>query len=206
MLIAEDFFLIAIDPRTGLANWPRRDQAATLLTAAALALELVVQTRLHLRDGLLQTDTQVPLAYPLLSSAAQLLHAPLPALPALKLLAQRLDPLPQQVLDGLFRRDLMHRNQHRDWLLRKQVRYPLRSMQARNEALQHVRDAISNGDEDLHGLALLLLLDICGLLPLQLQARDHERAMRRLLALNAADAESPEALQIFAGIRTALLA
>jgi hypothetical protein len=145
------------------------------------------------------------LAHPLLSEAAQLLQTPALALPALHLIAQRLDPLPQQVLEGLFRRDLMHRSQHRDWLLRKQVRYPLRSMQARNEALQHLRQAVHNDDDDLHGLALLLLADICGLLPPYLQARDHELAARRLLTLNGADSQATEVLQIFAAIRAALL-
>jgi hypothetical protein len=121
--------------------------------------------------------------------------------------AHRLAPLPQQVLDGLFRRDLVHRHRQRDWLLRKRTRYPLRSMQARNEALQHLRDAVHRGnDDDLHGLALLILLDQCGLLSTNLQARDHERGMRRLLALDAVGAHAPETLRVFALIRAALLA
>jgi hypothetical protein len=207
MLIAEHFFLIACDPRTGMPTWPHRQQEASLLAAAALVLDLVAQERLRLHDGLLHADTHLPLTHPLLSQAHHLLQTHgLQPLPALRLLAHRLDPLPQQVLDGLFRRDLVHRSQIRDWLRRKQLRYPLRSVQARNEALQYLREAAQKDDGDLHGLALLMLADISGLLPLHLQARDHESAVRRLLALNDANAETEESRRICGSIRSALLA
>jgi hypothetical protein len=113
-------------------------------------------------------------------------------------------PLPQRVLDALYRRDLVHRLESRDWLLRKRVRYPLRSMQARNEALQHLQSAAHQ--DDPHGLALLMLADMSGLLAAHLQARDHEAAMQRLLALNAVGADDPPARRVLAAIRAALLA
>ena len=205
MLIAEHFFLIACDPRTGLPTWPRRRQEASLLAAAALVLDLVAQERLHLRDGLLRAEMHLPLTHPLLSEALHLLQThELQPLAALHLLAHRLNPLPQQILDGLFRRDLVHRSQTRDWLWRKQLRYPLRSVQARNEALHYLREAAQKDDDSLHGLALLMLADISGLLPLHLQAREHERATQRLLALNAP--QTQESRRILGSIRSALLA
>jgi len=205
MLITEHFFLIACDPASGLPAWPRRHQGAPILAAAALAMDLTLQGRLHLNGGLLHADISLPMSHPLLNDGARLLAAgDLPVTSALRLLAQRLDPLPQKVLDGLFRRDLLHRIQRRDWLLRKRARYPLRSMQARNEALQSLQAAAHGGD--LHGLGLLLLADLSGLLALHLRAQDHERATQRLLSLNAVAGSAPEAQRLFAEIRTALLA
>ena len=206
MLIVEHFFLIACDPRAGLPTWPRRTQGAAPIAAAALLLELATLQRLRLRQWHLHADAQVPLTHPLLADALHALAAhALPPQSALELVARRLHPLPENVLEGLFRRDLVHRSESRRWLLRKQVCYPLRSVQARNEALLRMRKA-AHGDGDLPGLALLLLADITGLLPLHLDAREHEHASQRLLALNHPDTLTDEAHMIFASIRTALLA
>ena len=146
----------------------------------------------------------MPLPHPLLAEALHALAAhPLPPQAAMELV-RRLHPLPEHVLEGLYRRDLVHRNESRRWLLRKQVRYPLRSVQARNEAVLSLRQA-AHVDNDLHGLALLMLADITGLLPLHLDAREHEHASQRLLAMDRE--ESPDEVRAtFAGIRTALLA
>jgi hypothetical protein len=204
MLICEQFFLIACDPRGGVLSWPRR-QDPDQLAAAALALDLAEAGRVLLRDGRLHADAQFPLTHPLLSEAMHLLAAQdLPAAAAVRLLAQHMDPLASKLLDGLFRRDLMHRIESRDWLLRKRVRYPLRSMQARNEAVQRLQAAAHS--DDLHGLALLLLADLSGLLAVHLKARDHEQAMQRLLALNTVETQAPESRHLLAAIRDALLA
>ncbi len=205
MLIIEHFFLIACDPRAGLPTWPRRTQSAELMAAAALLLDLTAQNRLTIRQSLLHADAQVPSTHPLVAEALHALDGhPLAPDAALRLIARRLHSLPVSVLEGLFRRDIMHRTESRQWLLRKQVRYPLRSMQARNEAIQHLHDA-TRAEVDLHGLALLLLGDVAGMLPLHLNAREHERAMQHLLALNVAET-SDEPRATFAGIRAALLA
>src|SRR5581483_4055656 len=184
MLIVEHFFLIACSPQAGRPTWPRRTPDAETLAAAALLLDLAVQGRLRLVDAKLHADTRVPLTHPLLARALHTLDAhPVPTSAAIPLVARRLHPLPEHVLDGLFRRDLVHRDEERSWLFRKRVLYPLRSVQARNEAVQSLRHAI--GDEhDLHGFAVLLLAEISGMLPLLLQAREHEAAEAHLLALN----------------------
>jgi hypothetical protein len=204
MLTCEEFFLIACDPRSGRLDWPHA-QEPDRLAAAALVLDLAESGRLHWRDGLLHAVADFPITHPLLSRAMHLL-APwdLSAAEALPLLAEDMAPLSARLLDGLFRRDLLHRIESRDWLLRKRVRYPLRSMQARNEALTHLR-AAAHAD-GMHGLALLLLVDQTGLLATHLQARDHEQAMQRLLALNAPAAQVPESSRLVAALRDTLLA
>jgi hypothetical protein len=206
MLIAEHFFLIALDPLAGLPSWPRRTQAADQLGAAALLLDLVTQRRIRIRDSLIHVDAQVPLTHPLLTGAMHALNGhPLTVSAALQTIARRTNPLVENILDALCRRDLVHRNETRRWL-RRRVRYPLRSVQARNEAILSLRHAV-HVDDDLHGLALLLLADLSGLLPELLDAREHELANRRLLALNRTTGNtSDDTLTILANVRAALLA
>jgi Golgi phosphoprotein 3 GPP34 len=206
MLIAEHFFLIACDPNSGLPTFSRRTQGAGQLAAAALLLDLAMQRRLRMRDSLLHADASVPLTHPLLTDVLRVLGGnPLPPVSAMRLVARRLNPLPQHVLDGLFRRDLVHKTKTRRWLFWKQVRYPLRSVQARNEALLSLRNAI-HSEDDLHGMALMLLADIAGLLPHLLDAREHDLAAKHLLAWNQADPQADEIRAVFISIRTALLA
>lgn len=204
MLIVEHFFLIACDPRSGLLNWPRK-QDPDRLAAAAIVLDLAEAERVQLREQRLHADSGFPLAHPLLSDAMHLLaEQDLDLGSALQRLVQQLDPLAHEVLDGLFRRDVLHCVASRDWLLRRRVRYPLRSMQARNEALQRLQTATSTND--FHGLCLIMLADQGGLLALHLQARDHTQAMQRLLALNALGPQAPPAARMLAAVRAALLA
>ena len=204
MLIAEHFFLIACDPRAGSPTWPRRTQGAAQLASAALLLDLTTQRRLKLSDSLLHADTLVPLTHPLLADALHAISAhPVTIDHALEMIARKLNPLVEKVLDGLFRRDLLHRNESRRWLLLRRVRYPLRSVQARNEAIVSLKHAVHT--DDMHGLALLLLSDLSGLLPELLEAREHEVAMRRLLALNKPNATTDEMHAILTHVRTALL-
>lgn len=204
MLIAEQFFLIACDPRSGRLDWPRK-QDPDLLAAAAIVLDLAEAERLQLRNDLLHVDAGFPIPHPLLSDAMHLLaEHDLAAPAALRRLAQQLHPLAHEVLDGLFRRDVLHCIASRDWLLRRRVRYPLRSVQAHNEAVQRLQVACSAND--FHGLALMLLADQSGLLDLNLKARDHAQAMQHLLALNALPAHAPQAQRVLAAVREALLA
>lgn len=205
MLIAEHFFLIVCDPVTGVPTLPRRQPNPSLLAAAALTLDLAQQDRLQLDADRLRADSRLPLAHPLLNDALHVLGGSEQKVgTAMRQIAQKLDPLPQKLLDGLFRRDVLHRIESRDWLFRKRARYPLRSMQARNEALQQLQAAAHGGD--LHGLGLLVLADISGILAVNLKAQDHEAAMRRILALGNGAATATDTQRTFATIRAALLA
>ncbi|MBS0571615.1 MAG: GPP34 family phosphoprotein [Proteobacteria bacterium] len=205
MLIAEHFFLIACDPRTGMLSWPRRDPDAGELVAASLLVDLAVRERVHLHDGKLRAEAQMPLNHPLLSDALRLLAGQeTPVAGGLNLIARELSPLPAKVLDALFRRDLVHRIEFRDWRLRKRVRYPLRSVQARNEALQLLQAAART--DDAHGLALLLLAEVSGILAAHLNAHDHAPAVQRLLALNHVESWAPQSRRVLAAVREALLA
>ncbi|MBS0557877.1 MAG: GPP34 family phosphoprotein [Proteobacteria bacterium] len=204
MLVAEHFFLIACDPRSGMLSWPRREQDAGELVAAAILVDLAANERIHLHDGRLRTDSQMPLNHPLLTGAMELLAGKsLTVAEGMDLIARSMAPLPSKILDALFRRDLVHRIEFRDWRLRKCLRYPLRSVQARNEALQLLQSAAHA--DDTHGLALLLLADASGILPKHLNAHDHAPAVKRLLALNQVEAWAPQSRRVLAEVRQALL-
>ncbi len=204
MLIAEHFFLIACDPRTGMLSWPRRGLDAGELVAAAILVDLAALERVHLHDTRLRADSQMPLNHPLLSEAMELLGGKNATVAeAMDLITRSMAPLPPKILDALFRRDLVHRIEFRDWRLRKRLRYPLRSVQARNEALQLLQSAAHA--DDTHGLALLLLSDASGILPKYLNAHDHAPAVKRLLALNQVEAWAPQSRRVLAEVRQALL-
>jgi hypothetical protein len=204
MLIAEHFFLIACDPRTGILTWPRRTQDAGELVAASILVDLATNERVHLHDGRLRADSQMPLNHPLLTDAMELLAGKNSTVAeGMDLIARNMAPLPPKILDALFRRDLVHRIEFRDWRLRKRLRYPLRSMQARNEALQLLQSAAHA--DDTHGLALLVLADVSGILPAYLNAHDHAPAVQKILALNHVEAWAPQPLRVLAAVRDALL-
>jgi hypothetical protein len=121
-------------------------------------------------------------------------------------LERRLSPLPQVLLDGLARRDLLHRI--RDWKFwsADATRYPVRSLQARNEAIAMLQRASEPNDEDdFPGMALLLLADVSGVMSLLLDAVHHERATAALLALNSSSRTHSESFAL-AAVRDTLLA
>lgn len=206
MLIAERLLLIACDPVSGEALWPREQPHPDIVTAGAIAAELVTQDRLSLRNGLFVADLHIPTGHPLLKSALQSLHdEPLDGLGLLRAIANRMSPLRSRILDGLFRRDILHRVAKRDFLLRRKVRYPVRSMQARNEALDALRTAAGDAASDPNGLALLFLTEAAGLLNIVLRAHEHEEARKRILVLNDVTSRSSQTLRGLAYIRAALL-
>jgi hypothetical protein len=203
MLIAERLLLIARDPATGDATWPREQPTPDAIVASAVAAELISQGRLPLRDGFFRADTQIPTSHPLLKTALQELREDkLDAAVLIRTIANRMDPLIKRILDGLVRRDILHRAVERDWLLRKKVRYPVRSMQARNEAVDALGTAARG--TDIGGLALLLLADAGGLLT-AMPSHDHPLAKRRVMALNNVTSHSDQQLRGLANIRAALL-
>ncbi len=204
MLIAERMLLIARDPLTGESIWPREQPSPELIVAGAIAAELVTQGRLPLRSGLFKPDAQIPTSHPLLNATLQVLkNHTYDGGALLKAVANKMDPLSKRLLDGLVRRDVLHRAIKRDWMLRKRISYPVRSMQARNEGIEALRSAAHNND--LNGLAMLFLTEVSGLLPAMLRAQDHEAAEERILTLNNVTSQSSEALRGLSYIRAALL-
>jgi hypothetical protein len=204
MLIAERLLLLACEPVSGEPLWPRGQPHPDLITAGAVASELITQRRLALKDGLFTADRQIPVVHPLLKTALQSLHDErFDGINLLRTIAHRMNPLRARILDGLVRRDILHRVVKRNFL-RKKLSYPVRSMQARNEAIEALQVAPLN-QSDVNGLALLFLTEAAGLLTVSLKAEHHEAATRRILVLNNVTSHSSETLRGLAYIRSALL-
>ncbi len=206
MLIAETLLLLGLDPRRGVLVLRRRGVNVQSLTAAALLADLIALDRLHAAaDGGLVAESTMPAAHALLTEPLQQLgtrsHAPAEAL---RRIAQGTRRLSQRVLDGLARRDLLHRVPNVRGLPALGVRYPLRSMQARQNA-EHEAQAAAAAPTTVRALALLQLLDTAGLLTAFLDAELHERAVRALLGIEPAAAQDTTLLAL-ARLRHALLA
>jgi hypothetical protein len=205
MLIAEQLLLIACEPVSGEPLWPREQPSPDIITAGAVAAELVTQRRLSLKDGLFTADRQIPLMHPLLKSALQSLPDDrFDAKGLLRTLASRMSPIRNRILDGLFRRDILHRVTQRKFVVLKKMLYPIRSMQARNEAIEAMHVAPAN-PSDVNGLALLFLVEAAGLLTVSMKAQDHENAHKRILVLNNVTSKSSETMRGLANIRAALI-
>lgn len=207
MLIAERFVLLALDPVSGSMRLPHPDTDADALCAAGLLVDLLLQQRLRaLAPDYLHVDASLPSNHSLLTMAADAVAALTrpDAAAAINQVKRRHGRLVRDLLEGLYRRDFLHRMH--DWRFWRDdaLRYPLRSAQARNDAAGSLQYACDNAD-DIAGLGLLLLADVAGVLTSHLDARQHERANRILLGLNGTVIdESPRAT--LALIRAALLA
>jgi len=205
VLITERFVLLALDPAGGTVILPRAAADLDALCAAGLLLELVVQRRLHWSGPGFELEDRLPPAHHLLDLATKALHdhAAGSVANAIARVGKRLAPLPTALLEGLVRRDFLHRV--RDWRFwrRDAVRYPLRSWQARNEARNTLERAAQS--PDIGGLSLLMLCDLAGMLTTHLDAAHHERAAAALLALNDPPRHDIERVAL-AVVRQALLA
>ena len=207
MLIAERFVLLALDPVSGSLRLPHPDTDPDLLCAAGLLIDLLLQRRLRASaPDCLYVDTSLPSNHSLLTSAADAVAAASKpdAASAILQVRRRQNHLTRDLLEGLYRRDFLHRV--RDWRFWRadSLRFPLRSAQARNDAANSLQHACDNS-ADMAGLGLLLLADVAGVMTMHLDARHHERANRILLSLNGtAIDDTPRAARAL--IRSALLA
>jgi Golgi phosphoprotein 3 (GPP34) len=205
VLVVENFLLIALDPKHGTATLPRRSPRLEKLCAASLLVDLAEVGHLALHGDSLQADLEFPVTHPLLEQALGALgEQSRPTAAAIDAIAKRMSSLPARVADVLVRRDVLHRVRPAPWIFTR-TSYPLRSVQARNSAIESLRTAAHARQTDLPGLTLLMLFDVAGLLPKFLDARDHEAAEARLMDLNTTHEQASETLRVLAAVRKALL-
>lgn len=206
MLIAEQLMLLCIDPAVGAFETSRNHVDIGTLAATAMILDLAEQNRLRINDDYLAIDASLPISHPQLAAATSALAGP-PMLieTAIELLAARQARLPRLLLDSLFRRDVLHRTRA-SWWPWSPLRYPLRSLQARNEAIAQLRAATASPTPTLRGLGLLLLTDLAGHLASGLEGATHEAAAKKLLDLGNVRKEDTAELRLLARIRSILLA
>lgn len=192
MLIAEQLMLLWIDPERGEIDASSSHADVEQLAAAALILDLAEQKRLQHRREHVSVADAMPMTHPQLTIAVNVLATPNHGLllgAAIDLLVMRMQPICERLLESLFRRDIVHR-MRRSWWPWSGLRFPLRSLQARNEAIATLNADTLRGAPPLRGLGLLVLTDMAGRLPHCLHGAEHEAAAQRLLHL--AREPSPE--------------
>lgn len=206
MLIAEQLMLLLLDPARGELDVRHDATDPDRLAAAALLLDLAEQRNLGHRNGHVAFQRRFPPGHPLLGVAGDALAAAGPGLPltsALDLIETRARPVSRTLLEGLHRRDLLHRMRQPAWLPWAAWKYPLRSSQARNEALAILRNGAKR--TPLRGQGLLLLIDCAGRLAGFLDAAAHTRATASLLALSHRRDSADAAESLLAALRAALI-
>lgn len=177
--------LLLLDPERGELDVRYDATDPDRLAAAALLLDLADQRNIGHRNGYITYHPRFPSGHPLLAEVGEALAAAGPGVPlgaALDLIETRARPVSRALLEGLHRRDLLHRLGRPAWWPWAKWRYPLRSSQARNEALSTLRDGSPRGP--LRELGLLILIDCAGRLAGFLDAAAHTRATASLLALS----------------------
>ena len=187
MLIAEQLMLLCIDPKAGEFKASRTHADMNALAAAAIILDLYEQRRLRYQGEHVVIEALLPTTHPQLAAAAQVLAGPVNGLTvaaAIDLLVARLNPISRHLLESLFRRDVLHRVRESWWPWSK-LHFPLRSIQARNEASAKLHLAATSNSNTPRELGLLILTDLAGMLAASLSGDAHESAAQKLLHLSA---------------------
>lgn len=206
MLIAEQLVLLLLDPARGEIDVRHDATDPDRLAAAALLLDLAEQRNLTHRNGHVAFQRRFPSGHPLLNTAGDALASAGPGLPlaaALDLIETRVRSTARTLLEGLHRRDVLHRMRRPAWWPWAAWRYPLRSAQARNEAISVMRNGAARAPLREHGL--LLLIDCAGRLPGFLDAAAHARATASLLALGHRREPEDTADALLSALRATLL-
>ena len=184
MLIAEQLLLLALDPLSG--DWLDRAAADPAVLTAALLLELATLGDLRLQAGQLQLQPGPPNYHLLIQDVRARLQQTTPATAAQLLANRHITPsgLAGQLLRGLAARDVLHRDGKRRYRWFGEQRYPIRSMQARQDALRRIERALASSDA-LDGIALLILLHAAALGTRLLTPDMATQLKQRLLGLDA---------------------
>lgn len=205
MLIAEQLMLLCIDPAVGAFETARNHVDIDTLAAAALLLDLAEQKCLRFKADFVAIDTHLPISHPLLGAAIHALEGPgMRTDAAIDLLVSRLGSIPRQLLESLFRRDVLHRVRA-SWWPWSTLLYPLRSLQAHNEAIAQIQAATVSGNPSLRGFGLMLLADFAGRLTSALEGSPHATAAMKLLDLARVHDDDPIELRLLARVRSIML-
>jgi len=204
MLLAERIALLLLDPEEGRLASIVNGYSNQLLFTTALLCDLTLSGHLVAEEGVLLHNSSMPVQQPLLVQLQQALGSQ-SYLPTrlLKRSTQSLPGLSDKLLEGLARRDIVHRTPRLRWWPLTGYRYPLRSQRALDEAEQILQRSLhsAQGSADM---AMLILADAGGLLN-RLSARGHAQAYATLDRLDEASLNSEQAIPTLRLLRQALL-
>lgn len=207
MLIAEQSILLVLEPASGVLTPVRAHIDPDVLAAAALLFDLAEQQRLRYEADHVALKSSLPVSHPLLGQALRVIGTPSHGLrvsAAIDLLATRMAPLARELLDGLVRRDHLHRVRRPAWWPWASIHYPIRSLQARNEAVAALQGAVAAAPPSLRQLGLLVLGEYAGQVAQYVRGEAYDQATRLLMELPLTRHEATPDRALAAGIRHAL--
>jgi len=205
LLIAEQLMLLCIDPASGGFEASRSHLDIDSLAAAALLLDLAEHRRLRFNAGFVAIETDLPVSHMQLTAVSQALAGHTLGLEAaIDLIVSRMPGVANQLFESLFRRDILHRVRA-GWWPGAARRYPMRSLQARNEAIARVEAATRPVPMTLRGTGLLLLVEVGGRLASILDGTAHEAATSRLNDLTFVHEGDSVDARLLASLRDSLL-
>ena len=159
MLIAETLCLVALDPLSGQSRTNLQLLHSQPVLATAVLMELAVQNRIGLRNDVVVLLDNLPSRHPLLTVCLKLISqvsGQLSAAQAIQHTCKILPQLDSDLLEGLVRRDILHPPKGA-WLWLRSKNFPVRSIQAQNEAIERTRTAVTGEDTSFSALAVLNL-------------------------------------------------
>lgn len=207
MLIAEQSILLVLEPASGVLTPVRGHIDPDVLSAAALLFDLAEHQRLRYDADHVALKSSLPVSHPLLGQALRVLGTPnhgLRVSAAIDLLATRMAPLARELLDGLVRRDHLHRARRPAWWPWAPIHYPIRSLQARNEAVAALQGAVGAATPSLRQLGLLVLSEYAGQVAQYVRGDAYDQAARLLTDLPLTRHETTPERALAAGVRHAL--
>lgn len=216
MILGEDLLLMSLDVASGLPIAGLECVHSRQFLAACLLAELAVQKQVGWSPDGIRIFDDLPSYHPLLSETFASLRKGDCANPAeaIRQVARDIRDVRMRMLLSLISRDLVHESSGRRFWLFGPRRYPVRSTQARGEAIEHLEHAATGKTHSMRSLALLLLADTCNV-PLRLlpDASAREAAARAETLMREVREELPHdrdwsdtecAIALLAGIADAL--
>jgi hypothetical protein len=186
MLIAETLALVALDPLTGETRGKLSKAHSQTALACGLLIELATQMRLGLRGDVVVILDNLPSRHPLLTACLKVARRYSGLLSPEQLMQKVSSDLPRlrdDLLDALYRRDILHPPKRKFWLFGTK-RYLIRSTQAQNEGLEAIKKCANGENSKLNGIALLGLACATGVIDHLLVHDEAEEAKARLRLLH----------------------
>lgn len=161
VLLGEDLILVSLDVASGLPLDGLEKAHRPRYLAACLLAELAVQRQVGWTPDGIRIFDDLPSYHALVGEALQVLRAHPAANPAeaIRLIGSEIRDLQERHYTSLISRGLLHEGGRKRFWLAGARRYPVRSTRARNEALEHLREAAIGTSNSMRSIAMLLLAD-----------------------------------------------
>jgi len=164
VLLGEDLLLMSLDVSSGRPLGKLACVQRPRFLSACLLAELAVQKQIGWTPDGVSIFDDLPSFHSLIGAALAVVRTGTIANPSagIRAVAKAIRGLRARHLDSLVDRGLLHEGGHRQYRLFGPRSYPVRSTRARNEAIEHLREAATGSSSSMRSLAILLLANTAG--------------------------------------------